>query len=129
MSDALRCGRFLVESPPTYVQGYNLLLTAELWKRGTFRLSLHATAGDVDWTLEWPFVKRVTLSVIHLNDPSKTISSTTDLNLAPSISRNALPRTSRYALPLFQLQTYLKEIEKRNLVTDDTVHLYVEINP
>lgn len=120
-----------VRSAPTYVLKYRVLLRAGLRKvKNTlnFSLYLRVTKGVWDQTLEWPFRKSYTLSIIHLEDPSRTISDTRDLRTKSEDYWIPMPGTSDTTGCVWPLVLNSVEIESRGLVTSDTIHLSLEIH-
>lgn len=121
-----------VDSDSTYVEGYKMFLNVQLEKEGShvhFGLFLGIGSGNWDSILEWPFRKKYTLSIVHLNDPSKTISKTVDLVTEAEPAWANRPVSSPTIGCGRGKMCTSDMIDRQGLVVNDTLHLRVEIDP
>lgn len=131
-TDALEGRSVDLDSDATYVQGYRMFLNAGLRYRKNelhFGLFLVIANGRQKVAPEWPFRKKYKLSIIHPTLPSKTISRSIDFRRnSEGGSLNARGGCSTVSYGCSNIATPAV-IERQGLVTNDTLHLCVEIDP
>lgn len=125
-------GMATAESSVAFMHGYNVVHVVQVNKNdaqlnvGTF---LRLAKGDQDTVLEWPFRKTYKLSVIHPQETSKTLSHTVNASEYPS--QKTFHRPKDIPSPGYgtAMLSTVATLDNGGYVTDDTLHLCLEILP
>ncbi|XP_040356362.2 TNF receptor-associated factor 6 [Ixodes scapularis] len=120
------------QSPPQYTSGYRVSQLIQLHKEGgrlRFGCFLEIHPGENDARLEWPFGKTFTLGVLHPTDRRKVISCEEDASLSENKLPFQRPKDKHNRGYGNSFLTTADEIERGGFVRDDTLHLFLRLEP
>lgn len=119
-------------SSATYMHGYNVVYVVQIEKDDTqLKVGgfLRLVKGGQDSVLLWPFCKTYNLSVIHPQVPSKTLSHTVHASEYPG--QRTFRRPKDIPAPGYgtSMLSTAAALESGGYVTDDSLHLCLEVLP
>uniref|UniRef100_A0A147BLT2 Putative tumor necrosis factor receptor n=1 Tax=Ixodes ricinus TaxID=34613 RepID=A0A147BLT2_IXORI len=132
-NEALSSGSKSLYSPKSTVYGYNVSQSVHLISMGSevvLGSYMHLHPGEHDSQLDWPFSKVYTVGVIHPKGQSNVIFCNVNSRWH-KYRRNLFPRTKGKRKGGFGARclSTVEELELDGFIENDTLHLFLEIEP
>ncbi|EEC09933.1 conserved hypothetical protein [Ixodes scapularis] len=121
-----------VYGPFLYVRGYRVRYIISLLKKNEqlyLGIYLRIVPGANDSMLEWPFSMTHTLGVIHPKDKTKRKICKTDASETPEMPHFQMPKNGdNLGYGTRELCT-ANELERDEFVKDDSLHVFLQVEP